>query len=59
MHCNLGPEIKKKTKQNVCIIHTDILEFVAAKFNLNLTFVQFFIGLYWLKLRIYIVCIIS
>ena len=36
---------------------SDILEFIAAKFILNLAFVQLFIGLYGLKIRIYIVYI--
>ena len=29
------------------------LEFVAAKFNINLSFVQLFISLHWLKIKIY------
>ena len=40
-------------------MHTDnILEFVAAKFNLNLAFVQVFISSYWLEIKIYIIQII-
>ena len=41
------------------MICSDFLEFVAAKFNLDLSFVQLFISLYWLKIRIYIVDIMS
>ena len=33
------------------------LEFVAAKFNFCLAFVQLFTNLYWMKIRIYIVFI--
>ena len=40
------------------IIHTDFLEFVAVKLNLNLTFVQLFIDSYWPEIRIYIVYIV-
>ena len=42
-------------KNSHVIIHTDILEFVTAKFNLSLAFAEVFIGPYWLKIRIYIV----
>ena len=38
-------------------MYTDVLEFVEAKFNQNLTFVQLFISSY--RLKIYIVYIIS
>ena len=37
-----------------CIIHTNFLEFVAAKSNLNLTFFQLIISSYRLKIRIFI-----
>ena len=42
-----------------CMIHADILEFKAAKFNLHLAFVQLFMGPYWLKIKIHIVFIMS
>ena len=38
-------------------MHIDFLEFVSAKFILNLTFVQFFSGLFWVKIRFHIVYI--
>ena len=37
---------------------TDILKLVTAHFNLYLSFIQFFIGLYWLKVSHYIVNIV-
>ena len=45
-------------KNFLCIIRSDFLESLVDKSNLNLTIVQLFIGLYALKIRIYIVCII-
>ena len=46
---SLGYEILEKIKIFLCIICTDILEFVASKFNLNLAFVQLFISSYSTK----------
>ena len=43
----------KILKKKILLYNTDILESVAAKFILNLVFVQIFIGLYWLKIRIF------
>ena len=37
------------------MIFADVSEFLEAKFNLNLAFVQISIGSYWLKIIIYIV----
>ena len=48
----------EKKKKLSYIIYTNFLEFVAVKFNLDIPFVQLFIGSYWLKIRIYIVCYI-
>ena len=42
-------------KNILCILCTDFLEFVAAKFNLELAFVQFFNSSYWLQWKIYII----
>ena len=45
---NTHPKIQEKKKwiKNSSIIQTDFLEFPAAKFNLNLKFVQLFISPY-------------
>ena len=42
-------------KKFLCIILINILEFVVAKFNSNLTFDQLHISLYWIKIRTYII----
>ena len=46
-------------KKFSCIIRTVILVFVVDESNLNLVFGQLFIGLYWLKIRISKVFILS
>ena len=45
MHSTLTPYSTLDNEIQGKILNTDILEFIAAKFNLNLAFVQFFIGL--------------
>ena len=54
---NIG--LQNVGKKFLCIIQADFLEFVSAKFNLKLTVVQLFASSYWLKIRIYIVYIMS
>ena len=44
-HCELQNSGGKKF---LCIQLTDFLKFVEANYNLNLAYVQLFIGLYWL-----------
>ena len=59
-HLTLDYEILSKKKSIfLCIIHIDFLEFVGTKFNQNLAFVQLFIYLFWLKIRVYTVYFIS
>ena len=41
------------------LVNTNFCKFVAAKFNLNSAFVQLFKGSKWIKIRIYIVYILS
>ena len=45
-------------EKSLCMIFTELSEFVSAKLNLNSTFIQVFIGFYWLKI-IYIVDIMQ
>ena len=42
-----------------CIIHADILEFVAVELKLDVAFVQLCIGLYGLKMKIFIIYMVS
>ena len=52
-----GLQISEKKRNFACIIHTDFLEFVAAKFNQNLAFVQLFISCWSLEIRINVIYI--